>query len=253
MARGGRRRSTGPGRRPAPRRAPPVEKFRGLSVHASVMAERTDEGEQMETEFDWQQMEGWSAEEVEWYLMGPFDGGIPGTVRRVRRVLDVSQRGLAALLGVSQSVVARWETGRTSPRASVLQHLLRLAGLGSRMTDIETGEEVEPMRDDGHATGADVASRPTWTSPSRAGGALAAWSPRPTSCGGVVNPAGGGRRGSCSTRRCGTSTDSSTAHRWTTPRTSSSWRRLSTSTRSGKGDVDASWRSGRGSARRPTG
>jgi HTH-type transcriptional regulator/antitoxin HipB len=115
------------------------------------MDARTHEGEEMEieTEFDWQQMEGWSPEEVEWYAMGPFDGGIPGTVRRVRRVLDVSQRGLAAILGVSQSVVARWETGRTSPRANVLQHLLRLAGLGSRVHDSETGEEVEPMRDDG--------------------------------------------------------------------------------------------------------
>ena len=86
----------------------------------------------MDEEFDWQQMDGWSAEEVEWYAMGPFDGGIPGTVRRVRRILDVSQRGLAAIIGVSQSVVARWETGRTSPRASVLQQLLRLAGLGRR-------------------------------------------------------------------------------------------------------------------------
>lgn len=99
--------------------------------------------------FDWEQMDGWTHEEVEHYLMGPFDGGIPGTVRRVRRILDVSQRGLAAILEVSQSVVARWETGRTSPRASVLQHLLALARLRVRMQDVETGEEVEPMRDDG--------------------------------------------------------------------------------------------------------
>ncbi|GAB3027627.1 hypothetical protein GCM10011376_17210 [Nocardioides flavus (ex Wang et al. 2016)] len=120
-----------------------------MSVRRRGMDSHDDEGDDMETEFDWQQMEGWSREEVEWYAMGPFDGGIPGTVRRVRRVLDVSQRGLAAILGVSQSVVARWETGRTSPRASVLQQLLRLAGLGSRVHELETGEEVEPMRDDG--------------------------------------------------------------------------------------------------------
>lgn len=91
----------------------------------------------------------WTEEEWAWFAMGPFDGGIPGLVRRVRRILDVSQRGLAALLDVSQSVVARWETGRTSPRASVLHDLLRLAGVIASYRDDETGEEVRPMRDDG--------------------------------------------------------------------------------------------------------
>jgi transcriptional regulator with XRE-family HTH domain len=98
---------------------------------------------------EWDPTCGWSAEEVEWYLMGPFEGGVPGLVRRIRRVLDVSQRGLAALIGVSQSAVARWETGRTSPRVSVVQHLLRLAGLRAEVHDAENGEVVEPMRDDG--------------------------------------------------------------------------------------------------------
>jgi HTH-type transcriptional regulator/antitoxin HipB len=84
--------------------------------------------------------------------MGPFDGGVPGVVRRVRRILDVSQRGLAAILGVSQSVVARWETGRTSPRATVLQRMLRLAGLEVRLHDEATGEAVRPMRADGART-----------------------------------------------------------------------------------------------------
>jgi transcriptional regulator with XRE-family HTH domain len=98
---------------------------------------------------EWDPTCGWSAEEVEWYLMGPFEGGVPGLVRRIRRILDVSQRGLAALIGVSQSAVARWETGRTSPRVSVVQHLLRLAGLRAEVHDAENGEVVEPMRDDG--------------------------------------------------------------------------------------------------------
>ncbi len=102
-----------------------------------------------EAELDWMQMDGWTDAEVEYYLMGPFDGGIPGLVRRIRRILDVSQRGLAAVLDVSQSVVARWETGRTSPRASVLHHLLTLAGLRARFHDEETGAQVDPMRDDG--------------------------------------------------------------------------------------------------------
>lgn len=103
----------------------------------------------MDTELDWTQMSEWTDAEVQCYLMGPFDGEVPGLVRRVRRILDVSQRGLAALLEVSQSVVARWETGRTSPRVSVLQQMLRLAGLHVSVHDGETGEEVAPMRDDG--------------------------------------------------------------------------------------------------------
>lgn len=103
----------------------------------------------MRTMDEWDPTCEWSREEVEWYLMGPFDGGVPGLVRRIRRILDVSQRGLAAVIGVSQSVVARWETGRTSPRVSVMQELLRLAGLGSTVHDAESGEVVEPMRDDG--------------------------------------------------------------------------------------------------------
>ena len=70
-------------------------------------------------------------------------------MRRIRRILDVSQRGLAAILDVSQSVVARWETGRTSPRASVIVELLGLAKLHVTIHDDETGEKVEPMRDDG--------------------------------------------------------------------------------------------------------
>ena len=92
--------------------------------------------------------ETWTEDEIAWYLMGPFDGKIPGLVRRVRRILDVSQRGLAALLDVSQSVVARWETGRVSPRASVLHGLLKMAGLTVEIHD-EDGAEVTPMRDDG--------------------------------------------------------------------------------------------------------
>jgi HTH-type transcriptional regulator/antitoxin HipB len=100
----------------------------------------------------WDSMASWTDEEREWWLMGPFDGGVPGVVRRVRRILDVSQRGLAARLGVSQSVVARWETGRTSPRAAVLERLLRMAGLRARLADETTGEEVVPMRADGART-----------------------------------------------------------------------------------------------------
>ena len=87
--------------------------------------------------------------ELVWLHMGPFDGGLVGLIRRIRRILDVSQRGLAALLGVSQSAVARWETERTSPRVSVLQRMLSLAGVEVALHDEKSGESVEPMRADG--------------------------------------------------------------------------------------------------------
>jgi hypothetical protein len=57
----------------------------------------------------------WTEDEVEYYLLGPFDGEVSGLVRRIRRILDVSQRGLAKL--------------RVDLRNQ------------------ETGEVVEPMRD----------------------------------------------------------------------------------------------------------
>ena len=101
------------------------------------------------TRVDPQEMEDWTEAELEHYLLGPFDGEVPGLVRRIRRILDVSQRGLAAILGVSQSQVARWETRRTSPRTQVLMELLRLARLRVSLHDAETGAAVEPMRDDG--------------------------------------------------------------------------------------------------------
>jgi HTH-type transcriptional regulator/antitoxin HipB len=123
----------------------------------------------------------WTEDEWAWFDMGPFDGGIPGLVRRVRRILDVSQRGLAAILEVSQSVVARWESGRVSPRASVLQRLLGLAGLKAVIHD-EDGAEVTPMRGDGardrggrrYPAHVDLTVRGWWTPP---GAALTAFYP----------------------------------------------------------------------------
>ena len=99
----------------------------------------------------WDCLANWTQAERDYWFMGPFDGGIPGMVRRIRRILDVSQRGLAAILEVSQSVVARWETGRTSPRASVVERLLRLARLRVTVRD-EDDREVGPMRADGART-----------------------------------------------------------------------------------------------------
>ena len=71
----------------------------------------------------------------------------PGLVRRARRAADLSQRDLAARLGVSQSTVARWETGQSSPTLSLVEQMLALSGLRLEMTD-PGGGSVAPMRED---------------------------------------------------------------------------------------------------------
>ena len=40
------------------------------------------------------------------------------TIRRLRRERDITQEGLAELLGISSQSVSGWETGRTAPDLS---------------------------------------------------------------------------------------------------------------------------------------
>ena len=72
------------------------------------------------------------------------DEQISGLIRRVRRLAKFSQRELAHELGVSQSAVAKWETGRTRPTARMLQRILDVAGLGLAAVKGD-GERVKPM------------------------------------------------------------------------------------------------------------
>ncbi len=60
---------------------------------------------------------------------------VPGLIRRARRSADLNQRELAALLGVSQSTVARWETGRQEPCLHLFSALLSLGGLTLAVMD----------------------------------------------------------------------------------------------------------------------
>ncbi|MCY4726135.1 helix-turn-helix transcriptional regulator [Nocardioides sp. STR2] len=106
---------------------------------------------------------GLTDDELDWLHMGPFDGGVGGLVRRVRRILDVSQRGLAELLGVSQSAVARWETERTSPRVSVLQQMLRLRGSWSPSTTRSRASASSRCAPTAPAGATGAATPPTWT------------------------------------------------------------------------------------------
>ena len=123
-----------------------------MQTDQTDQTDRPDETGQVGGLPPWDCMAKWTQAERDVWLMGPFRGGIPGMVRRIRRILDVSQRGLAALISVSQSAVARWETGRTSPRMSVVERLLHMARLRMDFHDEDTGEEVGPMRADGART-----------------------------------------------------------------------------------------------------
>ncbi|KRF36494.1 hypothetical protein ASG94_03320 [Nocardioides sp. Soil805] len=72
---------------------------------------------------------------------------VGGLVRRVRRVLDCSQRGLAGRLGVDRSKVARWETGALAMGVADLESVLALAGFRLVVVDSE-GAVVGTMRED---------------------------------------------------------------------------------------------------------
>lgn len=73
---------------------------------------------------------------------------VPGVIRRVRRVLDLSQRDLARRLGVHHSLIGRWETGERSPSLPVFQQLLVWAGLNLEIHDIGDSGLRLPMRRD---------------------------------------------------------------------------------------------------------
>jgi transcriptional regulator with XRE-family HTH domain len=73
------------------------------------------------------------------------DDEISGLVRRVRRLAKLSQRELAHDVGVSQSAVAKWETGRTTPSARMLARILDVAQLRLVAVGLE-GEQVAPMK-----------------------------------------------------------------------------------------------------------
>ena len=73
------------------------------------------------------------------------DEEISGLIRRVRRLAKLSQRELAHSLGVSQSAVAKWETERTTPSATMLKRILSAADL--RLIAVRRdGEQALPMK-----------------------------------------------------------------------------------------------------------
>ena len=73
---------------------------------------------------------------------------VPGLIRRLRRTLDLSQADLAKSLGVSQSTVARWETGSCEPSIRLFTHMMAMAGWVLAVHDVDDAQ-VRPMRPDG--------------------------------------------------------------------------------------------------------
>jgi transcriptional regulator with XRE-family HTH domain len=72
---------------------------------------------------------------------------LPGALRRIRRLADVSQRELARACGLSQSVVAQVENGRRDLKVSTLAAAARLADLRLALLAAD-GSEVHGMRPD---------------------------------------------------------------------------------------------------------
>jgi HTH-type transcriptional regulator/antitoxin HipB len=69
-------------------------------------------------------------------------------VARVRRRADLSQRDLAARVGLAPASVARIESGTGLPSLATLSRILELSGLRLAVLD-SSGQEVEPVPVDG--------------------------------------------------------------------------------------------------------
>ncbi|MGA4508509.1 helix-turn-helix domain-containing protein [Propionibacteriaceae bacterium G1746] len=92
-----------------------------------------------------------SSESTESSVGSGFD--VVAIILRCRRTADLSQRDLAERLGVSASLVARWETGERQPSAEALAAVVALAGYRLAVLD-HRDERVraapgEPLRDRG--------------------------------------------------------------------------------------------------------
>jgi len=70
--------------------------------------------------------------------------GIARYVIRARRLADLSQRDLAARVGVSPSTIGRYETGAAAPSLLLLEEILDLASLRLAVVDVE-GRAVLPV------------------------------------------------------------------------------------------------------------
>lgn len=61
-----------------------------------------------------------------------------------RRRAGLTQRGLADRMGTHQPVVARWETGKTTPTVSTVENVLRVCGfhLSLALTPVDDHDDA---------------------------------------------------------------------------------------------------------------
>ncbi|WP_222192672.1 helix-turn-helix domain-containing protein [Modestobacter italicus] len=71
---------------------------------------------------------------------------VAGALRRVRRLADLSQRQLAAALGVSASVISQAEAGRRDLPVTLLRRAAELGGVRLALLDTD-GRDVADMSD----------------------------------------------------------------------------------------------------------
>ena len=74
--------------------------------------------------------------------MSAFD--LPGALRRIRRMADLSQRELAGLLGMGKSSIGRVEIGTAGLDVRVLAQAAEIADLRLTLVD-RNGDDVDPM------------------------------------------------------------------------------------------------------------
>ena len=69
-------------------------------------------------------------------------------IRRARKRGGLTQAELADRAGTTQSAVARWESGRVSPRMETFERLTRACGLEPRIVlSHETAEDRDQIRE----------------------------------------------------------------------------------------------------------
>ena len=69
-------------------------------------------------------------------------------IRQARKRARLSQQQLASLLGTSQAVIARWETGRQSPSFDRVVGAVRACGLDLTMRVVARDDEHALLIDD---------------------------------------------------------------------------------------------------------
>jgi transcriptional regulator with XRE-family HTH domain len=102
----------------------------------------TPEGEESAPDREWRRVA--DAREQSLPKLGSYP--ISGLLRRARRIAGISQQVLARRAGVSQSTVAKAESGAMVPTLPVFERLLAVAGLRLVVVDDE-GHVITPMRD----------------------------------------------------------------------------------------------------------